>query len=583
MFGSGRAILSLRDSYRRDLREVKQATAFEYVRFHAIFHDEVGLYDEDATGNPVYNFSYVDQIYDGLLANGVRPFVELSFMPKKLAAQQAVHAFWYHPIVSPPKDWSKWSDLISHFARHLVDRYGIDEVSHWYFEVWNEPNLDFWAGEPKEQTYDQLYDVAARTLKAVNVRLRVGGPATAQAAWVDRFIRHCVENHIPIDFVSTHVYANDTAADVFGTKEAIPRTQMVCRAARKVHDQVTATPRPDLPIIWSEYNASYKNEPDVTDSVFMGPWLANTIRQCDGLTEMMSYWTFSDVFEEQGVVKQPFYGGFGLMAEDGLPKPSFNAFKLLHLLGQQRILEDSESALVTRRSDGTLVMAVWNLFLPEEQGEPKTVTIVVKGLAGHRRALISRVDSTHGSLFGVYDALGKPLNPTQKQMDELRHAAELASPETRYLQKWKAHPCFAASGTCFNRTPTRVPQSLESGPFHPPLCLRILHERFPYESGTGIFRHQHRNSGINSHDVTVVPAGQGIECIDKPVTTPSASAIPILDGVEDAHRLLWKKGQRTPSSAGNDRSIDRPGRRWPAPHYVALGESEAVMPQRSSV
>lgn len=437
MFGSGRAILSLRDSYRRDLREVKQATDFEYVRFHAIFHDEVGLYDEDAAGNPVYNFSYVDQIYDGLLANGVRPFVELSFMPKKLAAQQDVHVFWYHPIVSPPKDWSKWSDLISHFAQHLVDRYGIDEVSHWYFEVWNEPNLDFWAGEPKEQIYYQLYDVAARALKAVNVRLRVGGPATAQAAWVDRFIRHCVENHIPVDFVSTHVYANDTAADVFGTKEAIPRTQMVCRAARKVHDQVTATPRPDLPIIWSEYNASYKNEPDVTDSVFMGPWLADTIRQCDGLTDVMAYWTFSDVFEEQGVIKQPFYGGFGLIAEDGLPKPSFNAFKLLHLLGQQRIAEDSESALITRRSDGTLVMAVWNLFLPEEQGEPKTVTIVVKGLAGHRRSLISRVDSTHGSLFGAYYAMGKPLSPTQRQIDELRHAAELPSPEIRYLQNGK--------------------------------------------------------------------------------------------------------------------------------------------------
>ncbi len=95
MFGSGRAILSLRDSYRRDLREVKQVTDFKYVRFHAIFHDEVGVYDEDAQGQPVYNFSYVDEIYDGLLANGVRPFVELSFMPKKLAAKDAPHAFWY--------------------------------------------------------------------------------------------------------------------------------------------------------------------------------------------------------------------------------------------------------------------------------------------------------------------------------------------------------------------------------------------------------------------------------------------------------------------------------------------------------
>jgi xylan 1,4-beta-xylosidase len=107
MFGSGRAILTLRDSYRRDLRDVKQITGFEYVRFHAIFHDEVGIYDEDAQGHPLYNVSYVDQIYDGLLANGVRPCIELSFMPKKLAAKEALHPFWYKPNVSPPKDWNQ--------------------------------------------------------------------------------------------------------------------------------------------------------------------------------------------------------------------------------------------------------------------------------------------------------------------------------------------------------------------------------------------------------------------------------------------------------------------------------------------
>jgi xylan 1,4-beta-xylosidase len=437
MFGSGRAILSLRESYRRDLREVKQATNFEYVRFHAIFHDEVGLYDEDAAGNPVYNFSYVDQIYDGLLANGVRPFVELSFMPSKLAAHQNQHAFWYHPIVSPPKDWAKWGDLVSHFAQHLVDRYGIDEVSQWYFEVWNEPNIDFWTGEPKEETYYQLYDAAARALKEVSARLRVGGPAAAQAAWVDRFIRHCVEDRVPLDFVSTHVYGNDTAQDVFGTTETIPRTQMVCRAARKVHDQVMASSRSDLPIIWSEYNASYKNEPDVTDAIFMGPWLADTIRQCDGLADIMSYWTFSDVFEEQGVVKQSFYGGYGLMAAGGLPKPSFNAFELLHRLGQQRIAEDSESALVTRDSNGSLKIAIWNLFLPEETGEPKAVTLVVKGVTGRQRALISRVDSTHGSLLEAYGAMGKPINPSRKQIEELRRAAKLPPPEVAYFQNGK--------------------------------------------------------------------------------------------------------------------------------------------------
>jgi xylan 1,4-beta-xylosidase len=435
MFGSGRAILSLRDSYRQDLREVRKATGFEYIRFHAIFHDEVGVYDEDANGKPIYNFSYVDQIYDGLLQNGVRPYVELSFMPEKLAAEHVLHPFWYHPIVSPPKDFAKWADLITRFAEHLVDRYGIEEVSGWYFEVWNEPNLDFWSGDPKEQTYETLYDTTARALKAVSPRLRVGGPATAQAAWVDRFIAHCMENRVPLDFVSTHVYGNDSGKDVLDTDETIPRTQMVCRAAQKVHDQVKASSRPALPIFFSEYNASYKNEPSVTDSVFMGPWLADTIRQCDGLMDMLSYWTFSDVFEEQGVVKEPFYGGFGLVAEGDLPKPAFNAFRLLHELGDERIAVDSSSALVTRRPDGTLVIAAWNLFLPEEHGESKDVRILLKGIKGGRRAVISRLDTGHGSLLGAYDAMGRPAYPTSAQIKKLREAAELSPPETKRVER----------------------------------------------------------------------------------------------------------------------------------------------------
>src|ERR1700721_2595645 len=145
MFGSGRAILTLRESYRDDLRAVKRITDFKYVRFHAILHDEVGVYNEDEHGNPVYNFSYVDQIYDGLLKNGVRPVVEISFMPKKLAFNpDALPPLWYKPNVSPPKSLEAWDALMTHFAQHLVDRYGIAEVAQWYFEVWNEPNIDFW-------------------------------------------------------------------------------------------------------------------------------------------------------------------------------------------------------------------------------------------------------------------------------------------------------------------------------------------------------------------------------------------------------------------------------------------------------
>jgi xylan 1,4-beta-xylosidase len=433
MFGSGRAILTLRQNYRQDLRETEKITGFRYVRFHAIFHDEVGIYDENEQGQPVYNFSYVDQIYDGLLANGVRPFVELSFMPKKLAAKEILQAFWYRPNVAPPKDWNKWDDLITQFCTHLVSRYGIDEVSQWYFEVWNEPNLDFWGGDPRQSTYWELYDHTARAVKGVNSRLRIGGPATAQAAWADAFLQHCASNHVPVDFVSTHVYGNDKAQDVFGTDEIIPRDQMVCRAVRKVHDQIKASPMPGLPLIWSEFNASYFNEPDVTDSSYMGPWMADTIRQCDGLVDVMSYWTFSDVFEEQGVVKTPFYGGFGLFAEDGIPKPAFNAFKLLHRLGEQRIELKTDSAILTRKTDGSLVIAIWNYAPPEHAGTARTFTLQFPR-TGFRHASISRVDPEHGDVHAAYKKMGSPRYPTQAQVEELKKAAELPAAEARDLK-----------------------------------------------------------------------------------------------------------------------------------------------------
>jgi xylan 1,4-beta-xylosidase len=434
MFGSGRAILSLRQEYRDDLRDVKTVTDFQYLRFHAIFHDEVGVYSESSTAQPEYNFSYVDQIYDGLLKNGVRPFVELSFMPKQLAAENTLHAFWYKPNVSPPKDYTRWADLVSQFASHLVDRYGINEVSRWYFEVWNEPNLDFWTGNPKQSTYFRLYDSTALALKHVSPRLRVGGPASAQAAWIPAFIQHAVQNKLPLDFVSTHVYGNDTSEDVFGTHENIPRTQMVCRAVRKVHDEIKASARPNLPLIWSEYNASYKNEPEVTDTIFMGPWLADTIRQCDGLANMMSYWTFSDVFEEQGVSKLPFYGGFGLIAEDELPKPSFNAFKLLHRLGDRRLPVDADDILVTRRSDGSLAIALWNLSLPQEPGQTKNVRLVFGSLNGKHVGVVSRLDADHGSLLKRYVAMGSPRYPTPAQARALRQAAQLPPPEEEEIR-----------------------------------------------------------------------------------------------------------------------------------------------------
>ena len=432
-FGSGRAILTLRESYRSDLREVKKVTEFRYVRFHNILHDEVGVYDEDEQGNPIYNFSYVDQIYDGLLANGVRPFVEISFMPKKLAARQDVHPFWYKQIVAPPKDYAKWDGLMRALAQHLVERYGIDEVAQWYFEVWNEPNIDFWTGDPKQATYFELYDHTARALKTLNSRLRVGGPATSSAHWVDDFVRHVAAENVPVDFISSHSYGDDTVEDLFGTHQDIPMDQRVCGSIKKVHDQIAASARPNLPLMWTEWNVPSFGPLHARDTEYVGAALADDIRQCDGLVNMMSFWTFSDVFEENGPKREPFDGGFGLMAMGGIKKPSYTGFAVLHKLGQERIAQDDSNVLVTRGADGKLIIAAWNLVDPDRKGRAESIEFDINGIAPNATVRVTRADGEHGNTLAAYKRMGSPPYPTRKQVAEINRVAEKSKPEEAHL------------------------------------------------------------------------------------------------------------------------------------------------------
>jgi xylan 1,4-beta-xylosidase len=436
MFGSGRAILTLRESYRDDLRAVKQVADFRYVRFHAILHDEVGVYNEDEHGNPVYNFAYVDQIYDGLLKNGVRPFVEISFMPKKLAFNpDALHPFWYKQNVSPPKSMELWDDLMTHFARHLVDRYGIDEIAQWYFEVWNEPNIDFWNGIPRQQSYFDLYAHTARALKAVSPRLRVGGPATAAADWVPDFLKYTSANHVPVDFVSTHGYADDTVENLFGTHEDIPMDDRVCRAVAKVRGEIKSSAMPSLPLMWTEWNVQGGNES--RDTIFVGPALANTVRQCDGMVDMLSFWTFSDVFEEGGPIPKPFEGQFGLRAKGGINKPSYYGYELLHQLGNQRLANPSKNVIATKTADGKIIVAAWNLVDPDQQGATRTMELVFHRVAPDAKITIQRVDRDHGNVLPKYAAMGSPLDPTPDQVEKLNHETTLPAPQVSALKNSK--------------------------------------------------------------------------------------------------------------------------------------------------
>ncbi|HET7299415.1 MAG TPA: glycosyl hydrolase family 39 [Oleiagrimonas sp.] len=422
MFGSGHALLALRDGYRRDLGMVKRATDFTYVRAHGILDGEVGVFHLDKQGKPVYNFSYVDQIYDGLLARGVKPFVELSFMPPDLDSKpDAAKPFFYHFRASPPKSYALWDGLIEAFAKHLIDRYGIHEVSSWYFEVWNEPNIAFWNGTPAQATYFKLYDHTARALKSVSPLLRVGGPATASAAWVPEFLEHAHAGHVPVDFVSTHAYGNP------------------CTAVKEVHQQIAASPYPHMPFFLTEFNATIYTVPNMLDSVYMGPWLARIVHNCAGNVDMISYWTFSDVFEEQGIVTSPFYGGYGLIAERGIPKPVFNAFAMLHKLGRTRLPAGNGPVLITRRDDGSLVLALWNYADPVSykttyvdkppQGAALRFDIDISHLADVGHAEVWRLDEHHGNVIPTFDAMGRPAHPSKRQIRKLRRAARMAPAE----------------------------------------------------------------------------------------------------------------------------------------------------------
>jgi len=433
MFGSGRAILTLRESYREDLRAVKQVSDFKYVRFHAILHDEVGVYNEDEHGNPVYNFSYVDQVYDGLLQNGVRPFVEISFMPKKLAFNpDALHPFWYKQNVSPPKSMDRWDELVKQFAQHLVDRYGIEEVSQWYFEVWNEPNIDFWNGIPRDRSYFDLYAHTARDLKSVNPQLRVGGPATAAASWISEFLKYTAQNHVPVDFVSTHSYADDTVEDLFGTTENIPMDERVCRAVAKVRQEIKTSSTPNLPLFLTEWNV--QGMKDARDTLFVGSALANTIRQCDGTADLMSFWTFSDVFEEGGPIADVFGGMFGLRAKGGINKPSYYAYGLLHQLGDKRIASGSKNVLVTKLPDGGLAIAAWNLADPDVHGEAHKISFVFEHLSASAHVTVQQLDNDHGNVLPKYAAMGRPVDPTPAQVDQLNRETALPGPQDVKLE-----------------------------------------------------------------------------------------------------------------------------------------------------
>ena len=277
----------------------------------------------------------------------------------------------------------RWDDMMTHFAQHLVDRYGIDEVAQWYFEVWNEPNIDFWGGIPRDESYYDLYAHTARDIKHVNAKLRIGGPATAAAAWIPEFLAYAAANKVPVDFISTHGYDDEPVERLLGKDQPlrdkdIREEDRVCAAVAHVRSQIDASALPHLPLLWTEWNVPGAD--NARDTPYVGPALAEAIRTCHG-ADALSFWTFSDVFEEGGPARTPFEGQFGLRATGGINKASFYDFALLHQLGESRIDNAADNIIVTRLPSGALRIALWNLNAVGQKPAPRTVTLQLTGIA----------------------------------------------------------------------------------------------------------------------------------------------------------------------------------------------------------
>lgn len=452
--GAGRANEGLRADWQRQLRQAKAACGFEYIRMHGLLSDDMGVYREE-NGRPVYNWQYIDELYDFLVEIKVRPFVEFGFMPGGLASGNKT-IFWWRGNVTPPRDYDKWAGLIGALTKHWVDRYGLAEVQKWYFEVWNEPNLDgFWAGT--QQEYFRLYETAARAIKAVHPSLRTGGPATAGAAWAPEFIKFCAENKAPVNFVSTHTYGVDVGfLDEFGGRGTVlsRHPESVIGDVKRVRQQIKDSAMPNLELHFTEWSSSYTPADPVHDSYVSASYILDKLKGSWPYADSMSYWTFTDIFEEAGPRTTPFHGGFGLMNYQDIKKPAFRAFELLNKLGTTRLKCDDERALAAADSKGGVQVLFWDYSntIPAETNnqqyfitdiKPKSLGRVKLNLAGLKpgkyRIEVYRVGYRINDPFADYFDLGRPAQLTRPQVAAIKkkNDGRPVSTETATVQPGK--------------------------------------------------------------------------------------------------------------------------------------------------
>ena len=470
--GAGRANEGLRAGWLEHLQLVKKNCGFRYVRMHGLFHDDMFVYFRKPDGKVVYNWQYIDELYDRMLAIGVKPFVELGFFPKDMAAENSKTQMWWKGYVSVDRNnFGKWHDLIKAFTQHIVDRYGINEVLTWYFEVWNEPNLTGTGGffHGTKSDYFRLYKEAVTAIKSIDERLKVGGPATSnfiadhrhdgeildhsqsrfytqeeinkqqwKGVWIEDFLHYCEKENLPVDFISTHPYPTDYALD--------PETGRGKGAIRYVHSlkddiqwlrqQLADSKYPEAEIHLTEWSTGPNSRDRMHDILPPAAYIIKTNLDCIGLANSLMYWTFTDVFEEKGGGEEIFHGGFGMINFQGLVKPSFHAYRMLNQLGDEKIYYKDPLFISRSSKTGKLSAIAFNYPKEYEQTVPsmqnftnymnassKTLDIVLEGLNPNACFEIEVLDKMHGNVYYAYLNMGAPHSPNIREIEFLRQKA----------------------------------------------------------------------------------------------------------------------------------------------------------------
>lgn len=434
--GTGRMDLALHQEYVDQLRLVQEQIGFDYIRGHGLFCKGMAIYHEqgmpDGTVKEEYNFTYLDRVMDQYQDLSIRPFLELGFMPEPMASGDDT-VFYWEGNITPPADYDKWKRLVQATLRHLIGRYGEDEVLTWPIEVWNEPNLpSFWRNADMQE-YFHLYEITAKAVKEVNPALQVGGPAICgvdDVRWLGEFLDFVKENGLPMDFVTRHHYTSyvpdrcghygyielHNPEDAFGVLEK----------SREIVDGYEEFAGKDIHI--TEYNTSYIPNAPIHDTCYNAAYVAHMLSRLGDCHASYSYWTFGDVFEEWGVPFTPFHGGFGLVANGCVPKPTFWTFAFFKKLEGECIYR-SENALFVRRGDDSFCGVVWN---PDHSGDGTdfeaefTIRLSAGSLPAEFCLIRRTVDEEHGNPLKTWHEIGEPANPAREQMALLR---EVAHPE----------------------------------------------------------------------------------------------------------------------------------------------------------